>query len=69
MYYKCLSESSIRGLVLHTTLHAKHRANTQTKQQQKTLRVITIAIICSTLALLWKFHYFWGSIYTPVENL
>ena len=36
---------------------------------QKTLRVVTITMICSTLASLWKFLYFWRPIYNPVEHL
>ena len=36
---------------------------------QKTLRVVTITMICSTLASLWKFQYFWRPICNPVEHL
>ena len=32
------------------------------KIKQETSRVVTIAIICSTLASYWKFQYFWRSI-------
>ena len=39
----------------------------QTKQE--TLRVVTMARICSTLASLWKFQYFKRGIYDPVKNL
>ena len=37
--------------------------------KQETLRVVTIAMTCSTLASLWKFQYFRRSIYNPVEHL
>ena len=33
------------------------------------LCILTIAMICSTLALLWKFQYFWRPIYNPPEHL
>ena len=36
---------------------------------KKTLCVVTIAMICSNLASLWKFQYFRSSIYNPVEYL
>ena len=39
------------------------------KSKQETLRVETIAIICSTLVLLWKFLYFRRPIYSPVKHL
>ena len=39
------------------------------KKKQETLRVVTIAMICSTLASLWKFQYFRRPIYNPVEHL
>ena len=39
------------------------------KFNKKTLCVVTIAMICSSLALLWKFQYFRRSIYNPVEYL
>ena len=39
----------------------------QTKQE--TLRVVTIAMTCSTLASLWKFQYFKRGIYDPVKHL
>ena len=39
------------------------------KMQQETLRVVTIAMICSTLTTLWKFQYFRRSMYNPVEHL
>ena len=39
------------------------------KSNKKTLCVITIAMICSSLASLWKFQYFRRSIYNPVEHL
>ena len=42
---------------------------TQNKYNKKTLCVITIAMICSSLASLWKFQYFRRSIYNPVEHL
>ena len=37
--------------------------------QQETLCVVTIAVICSTLASLWKFQYFRRPIYNPTEQL
>ena len=36
---------------------------------KKTLRVVTIVMICSNLASLWKFKYFRGPIYNPVKHL
>ena len=39
------------------------------KTKQETLRVVTITMICPTLASLWKFQYFWRLIYNPVEHL
>ena len=39
------------------------------KSNKKTLCVITIAMICSSLASLWKFQYFQRSTYNPVEHL
>ena len=38
-------------------------------KKQETLRVVTIAKICSTLASLWKFQYFWTPTYNSVEHL
>ena len=35
---------------------------TLNKIEQETPRVVTIAIICSTLASYWKCQYFWSSI-------
>ena len=40
-----------------------------TNQNRKTLYVVTIAIICSKLASLWKFQYFRRPIYNPVEHM
>ena len=37
--------------------------------KQETLRVVTITIIFSTLALLWKFQYFRRPIYYTVKHL
>ena len=37
--------------------------------KQETLRVVTIAVICSTLASLWKFQYFRKPIYNSVKYL
>ena len=39
------------------------------KSKQETLHVVAIAIICSTLASLWKFQYLKRSIYNPEEHL
>ena len=39
------------------------------KKNKKTLCVITIAMICSNLASIWKFQYFRRPIYNPVEHL
>ena len=36
---------------------------------KKTQCVITIAMICSNLASLWKFQYFRWPIYNPVDHL
>ena len=36
-------------------------------KKQETLRVVTIAKICSTFASLWKFQYFWTPTYTLRE--
>ena len=38
-------------------------------QKQETLRVVTLTMICTTFASLWKFQYFWRSIHNPVEHL
>ena len=38
-------------------------------QEKETLRVVTIAMVCSTLASLWKFQYFRKPIFNPVEHL
>ena len=38
-------------------------------KSKKTLCVVTIAVICSNLASLWKFQYFRRPIYNPVEHL
>ena len=35
----------------------------ETNSKQETLRVVTIVMICSTLASLWKFQYFQRPIY------
>ena len=35
---------------------------------KKTLRVVTIAMICANLASLWKFHYFLG-LYIAQSNI
>ena len=40
-----------------------------TIQNKKTLYVVTIAIICSNLASLWKFQYFRRPIYNPVKHM
>ena len=37
-------------------------------KKQEMLRVVTIAMIWFTLALLRKFQYFWWAIYKPVEH-
>ena len=37
--------------------------------EQETLCVVTIAMICSTVASLWKSQYFQRAIYNPVEDL
>ena len=39
------------------------------QKTQETLHVVTIAMICSTLASLWKFQYFRRHIYNSVEHL
>ena len=39
------------------------------KKKQETLCASTIAMICSTLALLSKFQYFQRPMYNPVEHL
>ena len=39
------------------------------QNQQETLRVVTIAMTCSTLASLWKFQYFRRPVYNPVGHL
>ena len=36
---------------------------------KKTLCVVTMAMICSNLATLWKFQYFQTPIYNPLEHL
>ena len=43
-------------------------AHLDLKENKKTLCVVTIAMICSILASLWKFQYFWRPIYNPVEH-
>ena len=40
-----------------------------TKRKQEILRAVTITIICSTLASLWKFQYFQRPVYNSVEYL
>ena len=45
------------------------RRSVSLKLKQETLRVVTIAMICSTLAWLWKFQHFRRPIYDPVEHL
>ena len=42
---------------------------TTLNNKQETLCVVTIAMICSTLASLWKSQYFQRPIYNPVEDL
>ena len=42
---------------------------TSYKNNKKMLHVITIAMICSSLASLWTFQYFRRSIYNPVEQI
>ena len=42
---------------------------TRCSNRDETLRVVTIAMICFTLVLLWKFQYFRRPIYNPVEHL
>ena len=37
--------------------------------KQETLRVVAIAMICSTLASLWKFQHFRRPIYNSVKHL
>ena len=53
------------------TCKLRNRSNflSDTIFKQETQRVVTIAMFCSTLALLWKFQYFWRPIYNPVELL
>ena len=43
--------------------------NLLVKQKQETLCLVTMAMICSTLASLWKSQYFQKPIYNPVEDL
>ena len=40
----------------------------RSKWKQGTLRVVTIAMICSILSSLWKFQYFRRPIYKPIEH-
>ena len=49
----------------HPCFHFSNAFNTK----QETLCVVTIAMICSTLASLWKSQYFQRPIYNPVEDL
>ena len=50
--------------------YLKYRSTiTGDKEKQETQRVVTIAMICSTLGSLGKFQYFWRSIYNPVKQL
>ena len=53
---------------LHTVFLIDHIL-TNSKESKETLSVVTIAMIWSNLALLWKFQYFWRLIYNPVEYL
>ena len=46
-----------------------HRYFIWIQRKQKTLRVVTITMICSTLASSWKFQYFQEPIYNPVKHL
>ena len=52
-------------------LHANSNPESQCMNEIKheTLRVVTIAMICSTLASVRKFQYFGWPIYDPVERL
>ena len=43
--------------------------NFESKFKQETLRVVTITMICSTLASSWKFQYFQKPIYNPDRYL
>ena len=45
------------------------KMNSKIKSKQETLCVVTIAMICSTLASLWKSQYFRRPIYNSVEHL
>ena len=60
LFYKVFT-SCIWQLMLETSK--------QIKKQQKTLHVLTIAMICFMLALLWKCQYFWRPIHIPIEHL
>ena len=53
-------------VVINNTFRARNRPN---KMKQETLRVAAIALISSTLALLWKFQCFRRPIYNPIEHL
>ena len=39
------------------------------KFEQETVRILTIAMICSNLASYWKIQDFWRPIYNPVKHL
>ena len=47
--------------------HKVNYGKVQTKKE--TIRVVTIAMICSILVSLWKFQYFQRPIYNLVEHL
>ena len=56
-----------RKILIEEKVSAFPKAWYQIKQE--TLCVVTITMICSTLAWLWKSQYFWRPIYNPVEHL
>ena len=58
-----------RTKLLSLSAHNLSKNLYRMKIEQETLRVVTIAMICSTLASLWKFQNFWRLIYNPVEQL
>ena len=53
----------------YTVMKSSTSISKENKNNKKTLCVVTIAIICSNLASLWKFQSFRRPIYNLVEHL
>ena len=60
--------SSVSSLYWHQSKFSLLFFYFRTKVNKKMLCVLTIAMICSKLASLWKFQYFRRPIYSAVEH-